>query len=76
MLCKIVCIDLVIPKAPNPTLIYLNGELLSEKSCKTVKSDVFDQAVYFCSHESRTTQKNVFFIKNTPLFENYGENGQ
>lgn len=46
-LCKIVCIDLVIPKAPNPTLIYLNAELPSEKSCKTVKSDVFDQAVLF-----------------------------
>ena len=35
MLRKIVCIDLVIPKAPNPTLIYLNGGLLWEKSCKT-----------------------------------------
>lgn len=39
MLRKIVCIDLVIPNAPNLTLIYLNGGLLWEKSCKTVKSD-------------------------------------
>lgn len=56
MLCKMICTDPVIPKASNISLIYLNGELLWEKSCP-LHSEIW-QLVTVCLWSCKQNNNN------------------
>lgn len=57
MLCKTICIDLVIPKAPNLPLIFtLMGNCFEKNPIR--QSEIWRWVtMYFWSHESRKTKK-------------------